>query len=204
MCVTLLVLLIYSSCYAEKIPLIAGNSVTFSVDNAFVSQWGGSVTYIGQTTGFPTNGLLGGGEVGASDISLLFDVSLDSFTTNILDPGTFYIDLINSSGITEITGMGTIQSSGNMQWNDVNYFGEAAPVLSPDRIYYHAESNLISTLDTIFFSVSNLPVGGEIDFQGIGDNTVFVVPTSAVPVPGAVWLFVSGLMTIISFSRFMK
>jgi hypothetical protein len=181
--ITIISLLFSGHLYASTITW-GGASTNVNVNDSF------TVDIIG--TGFTSN--VDGGGVNFAFNSSVLNVTSISINESVWNLGaginTGTID--NASGV--VTGISV------NAWDDV--FGD----FTMASVTFQAIGSGVSSLIMGEWGTNPWASGGSLlnpDF-GAGSVTVAETPISAVPVPAAIWLFGSGLISLIGFSKRKK
>ncbi|MBU1691836.1 MAG: matrixin family metalloprotease [Gammaproteobacteria bacterium] len=178
----------YDSSGFSSLELNRNQSTTTATD---FGPWGGAISF-------------------SSSANWYFDQ--DATTTESFSGYDFYSVAVHELG--HVLGFGTAPSFGNLVVNnDTLFTGTAATALYGEAVPMansgHWQSGLTSTVNGVTQEVSMGPTIAanqrkhftELDFAGLQDMGWEVSPVTAVPVPAAAWLFLSGLAGLFGFSR---
>jgi hypothetical protein len=152
------------------------NPVLF--DNGSVS---GSITLVETTTGVPSGGNVLAGSVSGTDLSLVFEVTMDvgsdalgTIGVGVSEPGPFFPIPVDSTGAGDVAGTG-----------DVGISGVSGPA---DTRIFAFDGGLGSgqTSDRFFVSYASLSEGWSVNFMiGPAEGSQFTVTSTLVAVPEA-------------------
>lgn len=167
---------------------ISPNPVVF--DNGSVS---GTITWIETATGIPSGGTQLAGTTGVSDLSLVFEVTLDAGSDSIDSVGVG-IFLVNSTGAGTIAGTGDVaigSVSGTAGTRIFNFTGDLDAGETSDRFFISYAS--LSEGQSVTFMIS--PADGSADFT-VTSTLVAVPEASALMLLG-----IAGLATAPAWLR---
>lgn len=158
-----------------------------------------------------TGGLLNGGGIGDS-FSQIFSVngsaSIGSVEVNHSAAGEFVID--NTAGTNDLTVeftfdynlQGTVSGEEAQAVIGLNYFDSAGNIDGFDEAYANIGEELISTAQNSE-TYTEIVLAGE-DYTFGVDSSIFGTAVSQVPVPGALYLFGTALLGVVSVKQGRK
>jgi hypothetical protein len=164
--------------------------ITDEDTDAFVS---GTITWIETATGIPSGGTQLAGTTGVSDLSLVFEVTLDAGSDSIDSVGVG-VFLVNSTGAGTIAGTGDVavgSVSGTAGTRIFNFTGNLDAEETSDRFFISYAS--LSEGQSVTFMIS--PADGSADFT-VTSTLVAVPEASALMLLG-----IAGLATAPAWLR---